>query len=113
MAREKNSDENREALTFFVLDLGLDIVDGITTLDFESDSLPGEGFHEDLHVCRRQGPELQTTEGVEEDGGRRRRGGRERQAEVARNYRRNPKGAPNPKNRFHTWTPKRFLLSYH
>ena len=73
MAREENSDENREALTFFVLDLGLDIVDGITTLDFESDSLPGEGFHEDLHVCRRQGPncrrqkEWRKMEGEEEE----------------------------------------------
>jgi hypothetical protein len=36
--------------TFFVLDLGLDIVDGVAALDLESDGLAGQGFHEDLHL---------------------------------------------------------------
>ena len=36
---------------FLVLDLGLDIVDGVGGLDFEGDCLPREGFHEDLHLC--------------------------------------------------------------
>ena len=31
---------------FFVLDLGLDIVDGIGGFDFESDGFAGEGFDE-------------------------------------------------------------------
>ena len=38
-----------KAFTFLVLDLGLDIVDGVAGLDLESDGLPGQGFHEDLH----------------------------------------------------------------
>ena len=33
-----------------VLDLGLDVVNGIRGLDFESDGLSGEGLHEDLHA---------------------------------------------------------------
>ena len=40
-----------KAFTFLVLDLGLDIVDGVAGLDLESDGLPGQGFHEDLHFC--------------------------------------------------------------
>ena len=32
-----------------VLDLGLDIVNGIRGLDLEGDGLAGEGLHEDLH----------------------------------------------------------------
>ena len=35
--------------TFLVLDLGLDVVDGIGALDLESDGLPREGLDEDLH----------------------------------------------------------------
>ncbi len=35
--------------SFLVLDLLLDVLDGITGLDFQSDSLSGEGFNEDLH----------------------------------------------------------------
>ena len=35
--------------TFFVLDLGFDILDGIRWLDLEGDGLTGEGFHENLH----------------------------------------------------------------
>jgi len=35
---------------FFVLDFLLDIVDGVRTFDLESDGLPRQRFHEDLHV---------------------------------------------------------------
>ncbi len=35
--------------SFLVLDLLLDVLDGITGLDFQSDRLPGESFDEDLH----------------------------------------------------------------
>ncbi len=35
--------------TFFVLNLGLDILDGIWGLHLQSNGLAGEGFHEDLH----------------------------------------------------------------
>ncbi len=34
---------------FLVLDLGLDGVDGVGRLDFQSDGLAGEGLHENLH----------------------------------------------------------------
>jgi len=36
-------------LPFFVLDLGLYIVDGIRRLHLKGDSLAGEGLNEDLH----------------------------------------------------------------
>ena len=42
---------------FLVLDLSLDIVDGVRGLDLQGDSLAGEGLHEDLH--------LKWTEGME------------------------------------------------
>ena len=32
------------------LDLGLDILDGITGLNLEGDGLTGQGLHEDLHL---------------------------------------------------------------
>lgn len=35
---------------FLVLDLGLDILDGVTGLDLKSDGLARQGLHEDLHV---------------------------------------------------------------
>ena len=35
--------------TFLVLDLGLDIVNGIRGLDFEGDGLSSQGLDEDLH----------------------------------------------------------------
>ncbi|KAM0913282.1 hypothetical protein ACQ4PT_012266 [Festuca glaucescens] len=38
----------RDAL--LVLDLGLDIVDGVRGLDLQGDGLAGEGLHEDLHA---------------------------------------------------------------
>jgi len=37
--------------TLLVLDLGLDIVDGVGRLHLEGDSLPREGLDEDLHDC--------------------------------------------------------------
>jgi len=35
--------------SFLVLNLGLDILDGIRGLNLEGDSFPGEGLHKDLH----------------------------------------------------------------
>merc|ERR1712062_860252 len=35
--------------SFFVLDLGLDVVYGVAGFHLEGDGLAGEGFHEDLH----------------------------------------------------------------
>jgi len=35
---------------FLILDLGLDIVDGIGGLDLKSDGLASEGLYEDLHL---------------------------------------------------------------
>jgi hypothetical protein len=32
------------------LDLGLDVVDGVTALNLESDGLSGQSFDEDLHL---------------------------------------------------------------
>jgi hypothetical protein len=37
--------------SFFVLDFGLDVFNGVGWFDFEGDGFPGEGFHEDLHGC--------------------------------------------------------------
>ncbi|KFO72354.1 hypothetical protein N303_02187, partial [Cuculus canorus] len=34
---------------FLILDLGLDILDGVTGLNFKGDGLASEGLHEDLH----------------------------------------------------------------
>ena len=36
-----------------VLDLGLDGVDGVASLDLEGDGLASESLHEDLHGCIR------------------------------------------------------------
>ena len=35
--------------TFFILDLGFHILDGVSSVDFESNRLSGEGLDEDLH----------------------------------------------------------------
>jgi hypothetical protein len=35
--------------SLLVLDLGLDIIDGIGRLNLEGDGLAGEGLHKDLH----------------------------------------------------------------
>jgi len=37
--------------SFLVLDLGLDILDGVRGFDLESDGLAREGLHEDLHIA--------------------------------------------------------------
>lgn len=49
------SGENQSLLvrrdTLLVLDLGLDIVDGIARFDFKGNGFAGEGFDEDLHTA--------------------------------------------------------------
>merc|ERR1712098_765109 len=46
--------ENKSLLvrwdTFLVLDLGLDVIDGVGRLNLESDCLSGECLHKDLHT---------------------------------------------------------------
>jgi hypothetical protein len=37
--------------TFFVLDLGFDVFNGVWWFNVKSNSLSGEGFNEDLHDC--------------------------------------------------------------
>jgi len=37
--------------TFLILDLGLDVVDGVRRLDLQGDGLASEGLHEDLHTA--------------------------------------------------------------
>jgi hypothetical protein len=37
--------------TFLVLDLGLDVVDGVAALDLKRDGLPRQRLHEDLHLA--------------------------------------------------------------
>ena len=36
--------------TFLILDLSLDVLNGVCWLDFKGDGFTGEGFDEDLHV---------------------------------------------------------------
>lgn len=48
------------------LDLGLDIIDGVTALDLESDCLSRQSFNEDLHLLHR---ELKQLERQNEDKG--------------------------------------------
>jgi len=36
--------------TLFVLNLGLDILDGVGGFDFQGDGLASQRFHEDLHL---------------------------------------------------------------
>ena len=36
--------------TFFILDFGLDSLNGVSSLHFQGDGLAGEGLHEDLHT---------------------------------------------------------------
>ena len=38
---------------FLILDLGLDIVDGVRGLNLEGDGLAREGLYENLHFCAR------------------------------------------------------------
>ena len=35
---------------FLILNLGLDVVDGVGTLDLQSNGLAGQSFHKDLHL---------------------------------------------------------------
>ena len=39
--------------TFLILDLSLDVVDGVAALDLEGDGLPRQGLDEDLHLAGR------------------------------------------------------------
>jgi len=45
---------------FLVLDLGLDILDGVGWLNFEGDSLTGEGLDEDLHTTSKSENEMKS-----------------------------------------------------
>ena len=48
---EKTNNKNKKRNhTFFVLDLGLDILNGIAGLNFQRDSLASQGFDKDLHT---------------------------------------------------------------
>ena len=42
--------ENLLLLTFLVLDLALNIVDGVRAFHLQSDGLASQGLHEDLHA---------------------------------------------------------------
>ena len=48
----------RDAL--LVLDLGLDVVNGVAGLDLEGDSLAGESLHEDLHATAETEDEMKS-----------------------------------------------------
>jgi len=58
------SSENESLLiwrnTFLVLDLGLDVLNGITWLDIEGDGLSGEGLDEDLHTTSESEDEVES-----------------------------------------------------
>uniref|UniRef100_A0A453CNT5 Uncharacterized protein n=1 Tax=Aegilops tauschii subsp. strangulata TaxID=200361 RepID=A0A453CNT5_AEGTS len=46
----RRSDAAGRGDALLVLDLGLDIVDGVRALNLQSDGLPRQGLHEDLHA---------------------------------------------------------------
>jgi len=46
--------------SFFVLDLGLDVLDGIGRLDFQSDGFSGQSFHENLHTTSESEDQVQS-----------------------------------------------------
>ena len=46
--------------TFLVLDLCLDVVDCVRSLDIESDGLAGQGLHEDLHTSSESQNEMKS-----------------------------------------------------
>jgi hypothetical protein len=48
---------DEEYSTFLVLDLGLDVVDGVAALDLERDRLPRQRLDEDLHLAVMPSPE--------------------------------------------------------
>jgi hypothetical protein len=52
-----------------VLDLGLDVVDGVRRLHLEGDRLAREGLDEDLHRDRRRGVVVVDVHGCEQDPG--------------------------------------------
>ena len=58
------SSENESLLvwgnTLLVLDLGLDILDGVSRLDVEGDGLTGEGLDEDLHTTSKSEDEMES-----------------------------------------------------
>ena len=58
------SSENESLLvwgdTLLVLDLGLDILDGVCGLDVEGDGLTGEGLDEDLHTTSKSEDEMES-----------------------------------------------------
>jgi len=58
------SSENESLLvwgnTLLVLDLGLDILDGVSRLDVEGDGLTGEGLDEDLHTTSESQDEMES-----------------------------------------------------
>jgi len=46
--------------SFLILDLGLDSFDGVSLLDFEGDSLTGEGLDKDLHTTSESEDEMES-----------------------------------------------------
>ena len=46
--------------TFLVLDLGLDVLDGVSWLDVEGDGLTSEGLDEDLHTTSESEDEMES-----------------------------------------------------
>jgi hypothetical protein len=54
--RRSSRQIDRRIHTFLVLDLGLDVVDGVAALDLEGDGLPRQGLHEDLHLAGNDQP---------------------------------------------------------
>ena len=46
--------------TFLVLDLGLDVLNGVCGLDIEGDSLTSEGLDEDLHTTSKSEDEMES-----------------------------------------------------
>ena len=45
--------------TFLVLDLGLDVLNGVCWLDIKGDGLTGEGLDEDLHTTSKSEDEME------------------------------------------------------
>ena len=45
--------------SFLVLDLGFDIVDGVSWLNIEGNGLSSEGFHKDLHSTSKSEHEME------------------------------------------------------
>ena len=46
--------------SFLVLDLSLDVVDGVRSFDIESDGLAGEGLDEDLHTTSKSEDQVES-----------------------------------------------------